>query len=578
MMHVFGMSLLRAGLVLLAAMVVLPVPQVRAQVIKLEGGDSTLFQAQGGSLEVKGPNYSGSLGAGFFDGRFEMGAQMRTQLAGYTLTAGDDLVRFDLPTDIFDSDFYFSARGMGVSKEDKNQSLYVFGGMTSTWLGTGFFQAAQAQDPVAIVFFRRRLSNTLQLFSRGVFSGQNTSLEALEWQPEKWLKAAVTAGIGSSKGYFASSFDAELREWSIRASYVDASTEFRRVTVPSILNSEADKENVEITYTPNSNLSLNAAHRNLLQPLTFDSPLMEAAVNSLGGSFRILGSYFGAGLFSSSVSGRNTLGENFYAGHRFRERLEVTANYFDSHTSDGFSNAMLTGTFREIISPRFNLLQLVTRSDGQTTLAYGGEFLTNRFSVRADYQNVYLPLRPDQPFEQALALTASMRVIGPVQINVASSVAPDGHIRYTFGGSTYLYRYKGLSPWQSHAPESYSFPKYLVEGVVRDEKGNPIAGAALHINSEVVYTDDAGRFLYRFRKHTQLKFELAMNEFLGPGVFEVVKAPNQVTAEPEGQAQDIEVVLRRGRTAPIDLRQVAPGEQYTPPAEQPQAAPPSSVR
>jgi hypothetical protein len=156
---------------------------------------------------------------------------------------------------------------------------------------------------------------------------------------------------------------------------------------------------------------------------------------------------------------------------------------------------MLTGTFRETLSPRFSLLQLVTHANGQWNLAYGGQFVTNRFSVRADYQNVYLPLRPDRPFEQALSLNASVRVIGPVQLTVASSVAPDGNIRYTFGGSTYLYRYGGLAPWQSRGPESYSFPKYLVRGVVHDEQGNPIGGAALRINGEIVYSDDSGRFL-----------------------------------------------------------------------------------
>ena len=566
-MHARQTPVLRASLILLSV-VLATAPAMQAQIIKLEGGDSSLFQAEGGSLEVKGPNYSGSVGAGIFEGRFEVGAQVRTHLAGYTLSAGDDLVRFDLPTDIFDSDFYFSARGMGVSKEEKNQSIYLFGGLTSTWLGTGFFQAAQAESPVAILFFRRRLSNTLQLFSRGVFSGHSTSLEALEWRPRKWLTTAVTAGMGSNRGYFASSLNADLKKWRVRASYVDANPEFRRVTVPSLLNSEADKENIEVTYQPNSSLSINAGRRNLLQPLTFDSPLSAATVNNIGGSFRIGATYFGAGWFSSSVMNRSTKGVNLYAGRRFHQRLEVTGNYFNSHASDGFSDAMLTGTFREIISPRFSLLQLVTRSAGLTTFAYGGEFLTNRFSVRADYQNVYLPLRPDRPFEQALALNASIRVLGPIQITAASNVAPDGHIRYTFGGTTYLYRYKGLSPWQSRAPESYSFPKYLVQGVVRDEEQNPIAGAALRINGEILYTDDAGRFFYRFRKQGKIRFEVAVEEFLAPGVFEVVSAPSQVSAEPQDRAQDTTVVLRRRRTALIDLHQITPGVRYMPPAGQ----------
>jgi hypothetical protein len=235
---------------------------------------------------------------------------------------------------------------------------------------------------------------------------------------------------------------------------------------------------------------------------------------------------------------------------------------------------MFSGTFREIISPRLSVLQLLTRTNGQWTLAYGGEFLTNRFSVSANYENVYLPLRPDRPFEQALALNASVRLFGSFRFTVASSVAPDGGIRYTFGASTYLYRYRGLGPGQSHTPESYSFPKYLVQGAVRDEEGNPIAGAALRINGEVVYTDDAGRFLYRFRKHAQVKFELAMDEFLLPGVFELVHAPDRVTAEPEGSAQDVEVVLRRRRTSPIDLRQVTPGAHYDPSEESSQGTTP----
>jgi len=577
-MHALWITFLRAGLFMLAALALLPALPLNAQIFKLQGGDSTLFQAQGGSLDFQAPNYSGSLGAGLFEGKFEMGATLRTQFRGYTFTGGDDSVRFDLPTDIFDTDYYFSARGMGISQGDKNQGYYAFAGVTSNWLGTGFFQSAEAQDPVAILFFHRRLSDTLHFYSRGIFSKHETSLEALEWQPEKWLKIAGTGGIGSGKGYFASSFDAETRQLIVRASYVTASPEFRRVTIPSILNSESDKGNVEVTYNPNSSLSLSAGHRNLLEPLTLDSPMIQASMNDFAGSYRFAGSKVGVGFFTSSVSGRDTQGTNWYAGHRFKERLDVTINYFDSHTTGGQSDAMLTGTFRETLSPRFSVLELITHTNGQWNIAYGGEFITNRFNVRADYENVYLPLRPDRPFEQALALNASLRVIGPVRITAASSVAPDGHIRYTFGGSTALYRYSGLAPWQSHAQESYSFPKYLVQGVVRDEQGNPIGGVALRINGDLIYTDDSGRFLYRARKHTQFKFQLVMDEFLVPGIFEVVQAPDAVATETQEKAKDIEVVIRQRRTAPIELRQfpsgtVPPGTQNAP-SENPPGVPP----
>src|SRR5262249_20317371 len=153
----------------------------------------------------------------------------------------------------------------------------------------------------------------------------------------------------------ASAFDAETRKWTLRASYALAGSDFHRVMVPSLLDSESDKENVDATYTPNSFLSVFAGHHNLLQPLTLDSPMIQASMNDVGGSFRIAGLYFGAGFFTSSVSGRDTHGTNLYAGRRFRERFEVTGNYFESQTTNLNPNTMLTGTFRENLSPRFSL-------------------------------------------------------------------------------------------------------------------------------------------------------------------------------------------------------------------------------
>jgi hypothetical protein len=424
-------------------------------------------------------------------------------------------------------------------------------------MGTGFFSSARAEDPAGIFFYQRRLADHLRLYSRVILSRHNTSLQSLEWQPRKWLKNSVTAGAGSGEGYFAASTDAELKTLSFRASYVAEGENFRRITVPNLMDSEADRGNVEVNYQPNSRLSLTAGHRDLLQPDSIGSPLERASVNELAGNFHISNTYFGAGYFTSSVSERSTKGTNFYVGHRLGDRVEMTANYFVSHstplisasgeTASTASTPMLSGTFREKLSTRLSLLQLVTRYDGQWTTAYGGEFLTNRFNVRVDYQNVYLPFRPDRPFEQALALDASLRVTGPVRITAGSNVAPDGHIRYTFAATTYLYRYRGLSAWHSDTPDSYSFPKYVVKGVVQDEAGQPIQGAALKINSEVVYSDESGHFMLRLRKHSAVAVQLAPDEFLIPGVFEVAQAPQTVTPENEARATDLVVVIRRVR-------------------------------
>jgi hypothetical protein len=52
-----------------------------------------------------------------------------------------------------------------------------------------------------------------------------------------------------------------------------------------------------------------------------------------------------------------------------------------------------------------------------------------------------------------------------------------------------------------------------------------------------------------------MSLEIAWEDFLTPGVFEAVRAPAKIMADQEGRGQEVEIILRRQRTAPIELRQ-----------------------
>src|SRR5215813_10423946 len=112
---------------------------VNAQVFRVQGGASTLLNAEGGSVEFKAPNYDGSIGLGFYNGKVQFGAETRYLFHGYTLLGGDENVPFLLPTDVFDGSHYFSARGVGATRKFENSAFYAFAGTMSTWFGTGFF-------------------------------------------------------------------------------------------------------------------------------------------------------------------------------------------------------------------------------------------------------------------------------------------------------------------------------------------------------------------------------------------------------------------------------------------------------
>jgi hypothetical protein len=547
----------------LIVLVILLAGGARAQVFRVQGGTSTLLDAQGGSVEFKAPNYDGSVGLGFFDGHFEYGGQTRYVFRGYTMLAGDELVPFTLPTDIFDSSHYFSVRGLGSMRKDGQGSYYAFAGTTSTWLGTGFFNAATSDAPVGLFFYERKLSDRLTLFSRNILSNRQTFLQGMEYRPKRWLKTSLAGGTGSNQKYFASGVDAESQKLAFKASYVVTGDAFQRVTVVSPLSSEVNKGNVQMLYKPADFVTITTGHENILEPLALGGPMQQAAVNQLSTDFHVEKFYFGSGLFTSDASGRSTQGTNLYAGRRIGRRLEVNTNWFDSKPKGGESSTILSGTVREIFSSRFSLLQLISRTNGQTTFAFGGDFTSNRLLLRADYQNVYLPFRPDNPFEQALALNAAFRVAGPWQLTAASNVAPDGHLRHSFGASTYLYRLGGMTTRQS---DSFSIAKYLVRGVVNDDQGNPVEGAALHIGKELVYTDSSGRFLSRFSKRGPFALTVAPTEFITNGLYEVVRAPSLLNAERDEDATEVEVVVRR-RPQPLAKTPPPASQDNAPPAQ-----------
>src|SRR5215470_5376472 len=470
------------------------------QVFRVQGGESTLLNAQGGSVEFKAPNYDGSVGLGFYNGRFEMGAETRYLYHGYIMLAGDESIPFTLPTDVFDGSHYFSARGFGATRTYENGHFYALAGTTSTLLGTAFFNAATSDWPAAIFFGERKLSPRLKFYTREIVSSRQTALEGLEWKASPWLKLAVAGGLGSNEKYFASSVNAETHTLALKASYIVTGDNFRRVTVLSPLASEANKGNVQMLYKPTDFMSITTGHESILQPLTAGGTMEQATVNQLSTDFHVKRFYFGSGLFSSDASGRHTQGTNLYGGRRIGRRLEVNTNWFESQPRNGLKTTIVSGTVRENFSSRFSLLQLVSRTQGQNTFAFGGDFTSNRLLLHVNYQNVYLPFRPARPFEQALALNAVYRVAGPMQVTVASDVAPDGRLRYSFGMSTFLYRLGGLASG-AQSPDSYSMAKYVVQGTVKDEQGSLVEGAALHIGREIVYSDSSGHFQARFSRH-----------------------------------------------------------------------------
>ena len=512
-----------------------------AQLIRVEAGASDIVPTQGGSISLQGPGYEGYLGVGELAGAFRLGTYAKTTFNSYQLTAGDQTLAYQLPTDLFGGSQYITTRGLGVTLPG-DARVFVFAGATTLGAGTPLFQAFQSQTPLGMVFIDKAVSDNFHFYSRNILSQQQTWIQGFDWRPQHWLKTALSAGAGSNKPYFAASVDATRNWYEVKAGYIQASSGFRRITTPSIFAAEPDRENILATVKPYSSIVLTAGHENFLAPQgNLNAPFQRASVDQLQSSFDVARFRLGAGLFESrGPSGIRNVADGFTISRSITRNIEGSASYYQSLSGPGPRSSYLISTVRENISPKLSLLQVVNRTQGNTNFLFGGSYTVNRFSVNVDYQTLYMPFLAN-PLVTGVAVSAHVKLWGGVQLNGQTFRSPDGKLRYTASVSTLLTPNFRLANNEKQTPK---MGDYIVRGHVCDERGSPIGGAAIQIGGQTVFSNEAGEFFVRLAKPEHLALTVVAQEFLTPLHFIVVSAPPTVTAAPDDSATDVVIVLR----------------------------------
>lgn len=522
------------------------IPSLHGQVFEVNGGSSSLYQAQGGTLTARGPSYDASVGAGIVAGRFVGGANLTKMIGRSTFILGDDYIRFLLPTDIFDTSHYLIAQGAGVKTHLRGTDIFAFAGATSTDFNSPLFEGARAENPAGILFLKRQLAPSLEAASKMVFSRQTTAIESLEWQPAKKLKVAASGGVGANQPYAAGSLDFDRRWIDVKAAYIDAGSRFHRVAVETPLLSEPDRENVMITVKPTKFFSLSGARQNYLTPLDDSQNNVRSSVNQISGNLHVDGVGLTASLYHSTYMGSSNNSTAYTADRDFFSKVHATVSYLESRPNNAPKTQSFIANFSEVLSPRWNVAEVVNRSQGQTTISFGGGFLSNLASISAEYQTYYVPQRNSSPFEQALILDVQLHLFRGITLHGATFVAPDGRLRYTADAQAVFAR-QGISDGsnEENALVRASIGHMLIRGRVIDTTGHPIAGAALMIDRLPVYTNDDGFFYVRERKSHIHKLKVLVNQFLGGGVYRVVSAPATIRSSREGTEPETVIVVQR---------------------------------
>jgi outer membrane protein OmpA-like peptidoglycan-associated protein len=516
---------------------------LRAQtVVEVAGGGSTLLNGYGATANFWRPGADGWVGIGYLDG-LRLGAFLRTGVGRDTLRLGNDVLQVRFPTDIFTPSHPLLVQGAGWAGGDERTSYLAFGGSSSSGLGAQTFQPTSVERPLGALMLARRLSSTLRATTTAVFAERQTVVPGLEWQPRPDLTAALAAGVGSDRPYAASSLMWRPGRLGLRAAYAWNPSRFRRVAVPTPYQTENERENLELTYELMPNFTIGVGRQNFVQDSADSRPAVRASGTSafLGGR---LGDWrLTAGVYDSRSQGVRNLSSYTALGRELTPWLDAEVFLLQSRPDGRPTSTTPLANLRWRLSPRLGLMQHVTYHQGRTSVLFGANLLTGFGEFGVDYTVVHQPFQPFSPFRSALNLTARLQ-LGRYATSFGTYVRPDGAVDYSANGSTFLYMggWTGAEPVPTGAG---GIARYLVRGTVRDELGDPVEGAALDLGGQLVFANASGAFFLRTNRPRRLPLAVRLDEFLLPGRWELVSAPELVEARTEGNAPVLAVVLRR---------------------------------
>jgi len=512
-----------------------------AQVVELQGGGSSLFDAYGVSANVWGRSYDGWVGIGYQDG-WRVGGRLRRAIRGDTIRAGNDALTLRAPTDLFGGGTNVLVQGASVIRHRGPTRALLFAGASATGIGGSFAQAQRAERPLGALFVDRTLTPQLRGSVQAILARRQSFRAGLAWTDSAGIEAAGMLGTGANRPFASASLLMDRDRWTLRAQYVGAATGFRPADLPVPPQSRPDGLNVQLTLRPIESLTLTLARQGFAQDSIIGRWRSRAIGTSASAALVRGRSQLSAGANRSDFGDQRTQSAFLAAGHAIGDAFAANLYVLHARPVDLPATTTPALVLQERLSERYALTQLFSWSAGRLSTSLGGTYRGETMDLGVGYGFVHAPLDPAQPFQRTLNLSIRLQ-LGNYRAAVATTLTPSGAVVYDASAATFLYL--GGENGLFATPIATPLTRYVVQGIVRDDRGAPLSGAALLIGGELVFSDSRGRFFARFRSTRQVRITVLLEEFLVSGRFRVELVPAIVRPQLEGQASELTVVVRR---------------------------------
>ena len=531
------------------------------QVVELSGGSSTLYQSQGATLKLHGSRYESALSGGVADGHFIAGSYLRWGSPATSYTVGMQEFNFNLPTDLFSGDHRLNTIGLGVKTRIAGTQVQGFLGAASTRLDSPFVQGFTRLQPAAALLLKTELRSHLSLSTQLFDASTLTLIESLSWKARRGLELAASLGFAGTQHYAAVSMDLRKPRHDLALQYVSTGDEFHRTGTDQDQAPEFVHENLSYTYRSSivPRFTFTVIRQNFLipgsetpgiqiEPVSTDFPpvapvVTPASISGLDQASAVeqVGRlHLSQSVFHSSYEGESNLAYAVGLSTSFTRRFELQSSLFKSyllHTPARPVSSLVT-TLRERLTSRLSISQTVNYSSGQPTIGFGGALLSGVGVLSVDYQTVYIPTRPENPFQQSLMLDLQLSIFGRLLLHAGTFVSPAGKLLYTIDA----HGAQGISHSSASSATHPSLGNSVLSARVVDEAGNPVEGAALEIDGKLLYTDSAGSLFLRESKPSLHQFKVAVDDFLDGRIYRVVSQPMQIASSKAVQPPSVIVV------------------------------------